>query len=108
MFHGPVIVPYTLKTVSYRNIIFGIMNQYDPTHHLKINVGHYDLYFMVQWFYVIFWRLFDVWTSSFGDYVSVWPDVWPQMYVTLTYISWSTDFALYLKDRLVDECHIFR
>ena len=42
------------------------MNQYDPTHDLKINVGHSDLYFMVQWFYVISWRLFDVWTSSLG------------------------------------------
>ena len=29
---------------------------------LKIDVGHYDLYFMVQWFYVISWRLFNVWT----------------------------------------------
>ena len=42
------------------------MNQYDLTHDLKINVGHYDLYFMVQWFYVLSWRLFDVWTSSLG------------------------------------------
>ena len=46
--------------------LFGIMNQYDPTHDLKINVGHCDLYFMVHWFYVISWRLFDVWTSSLG------------------------------------------
>ena len=27
---------------------FGIMNQYDPTFDLKINVGNCDLYFMVQ------------------------------------------------------------
>ena len=46
--------------------LFGIMNQYYPTHHLKIDVGHCDLYFMVQWFYVISWRIFDVWTSSLG------------------------------------------
>ena len=31
----------------------------------KINVGHCDLYFMVQWFCVISWRLFDVCTSYF-------------------------------------------
>ena len=31
----------------------------------KINVGHYDLYFMVQWFCLIYWRLFDVWRSYF-------------------------------------------
>ena len=42
------------------------MNQYDPTHDLKINVGHRDLYFIGQWFYIISWRLFDVWTSSLG------------------------------------------
>ena len=33
------------------------MNQYDPTFDLKVNVGHCELYFMVQWFYV---------TSQFG------------------------------------------
>ena len=30
-----------------------------------INVGHCDLYFMVQRFCFISWRLFDVWTSYF-------------------------------------------
>ena len=29
--------------------------------------GHYDLYFMVQWFCLISWRLFDVCTSYFGS-----------------------------------------
>ena len=29
-------------------------------------VGHCDPYFMVQWFCLISWRLFDVWTSLFG------------------------------------------
>ena len=28
--------------------------------------GQHDLYFTVQWFYLISWRLFDVWTSLFG------------------------------------------
>ena len=42
------------------------MNQYDPTFDLKINVGQCDLYFMVQWFCLTSWRLFDVWTSLFG------------------------------------------
>ena len=45
---------------------FGIMSQYDPMFVLKINVGHWDLYFMVQWFCLISWRLFDVWTPLFG------------------------------------------
>ena len=29
------------------------------------NIGHYDLYFMVHWFCLISWRLFDVCTSYF-------------------------------------------
>ena len=32
---------------------------------LKIKVGHCDLYLMVQWFSLISWRLFDIWTSYF-------------------------------------------
>ena len=28
--------------------------------------GQHDLYFTVQWFCLISWRLFDVWTSNFG------------------------------------------
>ena len=42
------------------------MSQYDPIFDLKINVGQHDLYFTVQWFCLISWRLFDVWTSYFG------------------------------------------
>ena len=37
------------------------MDLYD----LKINVGLFDIYFMVQLFFVISWKLFDVWTSYF-------------------------------------------
>ena len=42
------------------------MNQYDPTFDLKINVGHYDLCFMVWWFSLLPCRLFHVKTSLFG------------------------------------------
>ena len=45
---------------------FEIMSQYDPTFDVKINAGHCDLYFIVQWFCVISWRLFDVRTSYTG------------------------------------------
>ena len=41
------------------------MNQYDPMFDLKINVDHYDLYFMVQWFCLISPRLFDGCVSYF-------------------------------------------
>ena len=38
----------------------------DVTFDLKINVGHCDLYSMVQWFCLISWRLFDAWILLFG------------------------------------------
>ena len=63
IFYGPV-PSWSLFDVwtSY----FGIMSQYDTTFNLKINVGHCDLYFMVQWFCLISWRLSDIWTPYFG------------------------------------------
>ena len=50
--------------------LFGIMNKYDPTVDLKVNVGLCALYFIVQWFYVTFWRQFDALLSYFGI---MWP-----------------------------------
>ena len=62
VFHGPVICLIS----DVWTLLFGIMSQYDPTFDLKINVGHCDLYSLVQWFCLISWRLFDVWTLLFG------------------------------------------
>ena len=43
---------YEHHTVSYiinvLTSLFGIMSQYDPKFDHKINIGLYDLYFMVQ------------------------------------------------------------
>ena len=85
IFHGPVILSYISRLFDACTSYFGIMNQYDPTFDLNINVwtsyfrivGQYnqtfdlkvnvsDLYFMVQWFCLISWRLFDACTSNFG------------------------------------------
>ena len=74
--NGPVILPCILKTDVWTSH-FGIMSQYNLMFYFKINVGHYDLYFMFQWFCLISWRLFDVWTSYFGIEL-VWPKIWPQ------------------------------
>ena len=62
------------------------MSQYDTTFDLKINVGHCHQYFMVQWFCLISWRLFDIWTPYFGIMSQyVWPKnecrtLWPIFY----------------------------
>ena len=85
---------------------FGIMNHYDPRFDLKINVGHCDLYFMVQWFCLVSWRLFDVWTPLFGIMNQY--DLTFDLKINvghLTYISWSSDFELYLEDCLMYEHH---
>ena len=77
-------------------ILFGIMSQYDPKFDLKINIGHYDLYFMVKWFCLISWRLFDVCTSYFGSM-----NQYHQMFDLKINVghcdlySWSSDFVLY-------------
>ena len=113
---------------------FGIMSQYDQTCDLKINVGHCNLYFMVQWFFLPY-MLKTLWCLNINiwDYDLVWPDVWPQnkfrllwpiiyfmvQWVCLiswtlfdvwtsyfgTYISWPCDFVLYLEDYLMYEHH---
>ena len=110
IFHGPVIVPYTLQTISCLNIIIwdyeSVWPDAWPQNKCRslwpIFHGPVILCFI---FKTIWWM-----NISLGDYGSIWPDVWAQnkSYVTLTYISWSTDFALYLRDYLMDECHIFR
>ena len=66
IFHGPVILLYILKTVDVWTSYFRIMSHYDLTFDLKINIGRFDLYFMVQWFCLISWGLFDIWTAYFG------------------------------------------
>ena len=77
IFHGPVILSYIMKTYSVaehhtlgnesvwpyiwpQNICRSLW----PVFHGPLN--HCDLYFMVLWICLIFWRLFDVWTSYFG------------------------------------------
>ena len=66
IFHGPVILLYIFKTIWCVYIILwdseSVWHKVWP----KINVGHCDLYFMVQWFCLVSWRLFDVGTSLFG------------------------------------------
>ena len=65
IFHGPVILPYILKTVWCMNFILQDYESIWPNIWPEINVGHCDLYFMVQCFCLISWRLFDVWISYF-------------------------------------------
>ena len=60
IFYGPVILPYILKTICWTNAIIGILVPCDANIHLIKCMWVSDLHFMVQWFCLISWRLFDV------------------------------------------------
>ena len=106
VFHGPVILLYILKTIWYMNIILWDYELVCPMFDFKIFVGHCDLYFMVQWFCLIAWKLFSGWTLYFGTMSQYDPTrhlTSKYLWVTVTYISWYTEFALYLEDCLMYE-----
>ena len=98
IFHGPVILPYILKTVWWTNVISGILDPCDATmYHIKC-MWFSDLHFMVQWFCLISWRPFGAGMLS-GRY-------WFSATLSLTYkcicksvtnISWYSDSALYIQ-----------
>ena len=73
IFHGPVILPYILKTIWYMNTILLFYESVWPDIWPKINVGHCDLYVMVQWICLISWKLFGSWTSYFGTMSQYYP-----------------------------------
>ena len=83
------------------NVIHEIMDQWDT----KIDLMKYvsDLYFMVQQFCLISWRLFECRTWYNG---SVWHKHLPyKICVGQWPISSSSDFAGYLEDYLMEKCH---
>ena len=53
IFHGHWISPLSWRLFDVRTSNFRIMSQYDTTFDLEINIGHCDLYYMVQWFCLI-------------------------------------------------------
>ena len=58
---------------------FGIMSQYDPTLDLKINIGHCEhlCHGPVILPYILKKTIWCM-NITLWDYVSIWPDVWPQ------------------------------
>ena len=65
IFHGPVILPYFLKTVWYMNTILWDYESVWPDVWPQNICSTLWLYFMVQWFCLISWKLFSGWTSYF-------------------------------------------
>ena len=100
-----MILAYILKIIWWTNFIIGIFDPCDThIYHIKC-VWVSDLHFMVQWFCLISWRLFDglmlYWRYWFGVTKTLnWHGICRS--VTYTCISWSSDFAICLEDYLME------
>ena len=93
-----MILPYILKTIWWTNIITGILVPCDTKIYLiKCMLVSY-LHFMVQWFCLVSWRLLDGWISYWRYWFSVARKLtWTYKCRSVTYISQSSDFVLFLK-----------
>ena len=102
-FHVPVILPYILKTIWYMYIILweyeSVWSDVWPQNLCR------SLWPIFHGPVILPCILKTVWCMNIiiWDYESVWPKVWPQNKYTVTYISWSSDFALRLEDYLINE-----
>ena len=58
IFHGSVILPFIFITISWRIVISGLLYLCDKMIYIQIHLGQCDLYYMVEWFRHITWKLF--------------------------------------------------
>ena len=106
IFHGPVTLPYILKTICWTNAIIGILVPCDAKTYLIKYMWASDLHFMVQWFCIISWRVYEGLMLYWRYWFSVTQTLnWNYICRSVTYISWSSDFALHHEDYLMDKCH---
>ena len=102
IFHGPVILPFILKTICWTNAKIGILVPSEAKIFLNKCMWASNLHFMVQWFCLISWRLFDGLMLYWRYWFSVTQTLnWNYICRSVTYILWSSDFA----DYLMVKCH---
>ena len=78
------------------------INQFYPEIHMGLTIRSA----LVQWFCLLLWRLFDGLMLYWRYWFSVTQTlIWNYICRSMAYISWSSDFAWYLEDYLVDRCH---
>ena len=70
IFHGSVILPYILN-ICWINVTPGILVPCDPMYDHLLYLGHCDLYFMLQWFFLLFLLLFHGELSYLDYYIYV-------------------------------------
>ena len=78
IFHGPVILPFILKTIGWMNTKLLDYVSLSPNLWPQNECWSSDLFFSVQWFGLVSCRLFDGWTSNFLGSESVGCNLWPQ------------------------------
>ena len=101
-----MILPYILKTICRTNAIIGILVPCDAKIYFIKCKWVSDLHFMVQWVCLISWGVLDGLMLYWRYIFSVTQTLnWNYICRSVTYISWSSDFALYLEDYLKDKCH---
>ena len=88
IFHGSEILPYILNTICWINVTPGILVPCDPMNDHLLYLGHCDLYFMLQWFCLLFLLLFHVELSGVVG--------WCEGAVYLTSLGRPTDIGLQL------------
>ena len=68
IFYRPMILPYMLKTTWWMNVkLLNNVSVWLNINDLKMNVGHSDIHFMVQWFCPVSWRVLDgCMSATFG------------------------------------------
>ena len=71
IFHGSVILPCILNTICWINVTPGILVPCDPMNDHLLYLGHCDLYFMLQWFCLLFLLLFHGELSYLDYYIYV-------------------------------------
>ena len=107
-FHGPVILPYIVKTIWWTNVLNGILDPCDAKiNHIKCMLVS-DLQFVVQWFWLISWRCFDGGMLDWRCWFSVTLILtynYICTYRSVAHILWDSDYALYLQYYLMNKPH---
>ena len=57
IFHASVLLPFIFITISWRIVIPGLLYLCDKMIYIQIHLGQCDLYYMVEWFRHITWKL---------------------------------------------------
>ena len=103
VFDGSKILPYVLKTIwkIQFDVILWILVPCDAKIYLITFMSVSDLYFMVQSFCLVSWRLFDGWMLYWRYWFSVTQTLtWNCIRRSVNYISRSIEFVLYIEDYL--------